>query len=129
MAFINKQQPANPQPPVGEKKPAAAPTPEAKPKSKPARSKSPSPWPWGRFTRLLLSVAIVVHLTAVFSAPWHIQLRPTVVPMVEPKPTVPPALDKLPGERFVSRVGIQSQNHSLTLSNACSNASAGAKSS
>jgi hypothetical protein len=82
VAFINKQQSAAPQPPLPEKKPAAPPQAEAKPKPKPAKSKSP--WPWGGFVRTLVSIAIVFHLTAVFSSPWHVQLRPTVVPMVEP---------------------------------------------
>jgi hypothetical protein len=83
---LSKQQPPNPQPPQAEKKPPA-PAPqqqELKPKPKPAKAKSVSPWPWGRFIRVLVSVGIVFHLLAVFSAPWHVQLRPAVVPMVEP---------------------------------------------
>jgi hypothetical protein len=33
---------------------------------------------------VLISAAIVFHLVAVFSAPWHIQLIDSIVPMVEP---------------------------------------------
>jgi hypothetical protein len=82
---MSKQQPANPQPPGPEKRPAAPQQPaEPKPKPKPAKAKAPSPWPWGRFVRALASLAIAFHLTAVFSSPWHVQLRQSVVPMVEP---------------------------------------------
>jgi hypothetical protein len=82
---MSKQQPANAPPPVAEKKPAApSPPAEAKPKPKAAKPKSSSPWPWGRFARTLATIAIIFHLTAVFSAPWHVQLRQAVVPMVEP---------------------------------------------
>ncbi len=85
MAFISKQQqPVNPQPPLGEKKPTAPPQPEVKGKPKPAKSKAASSWPWGRFVRMLVSLAVVFHLTAVFTAPWYIQLWPMIVPMVEP---------------------------------------------
>jgi hypothetical protein len=83
VAFPTKQQPAN-LPPAAEKKPAAAPAPvEAKPKPK-AKPKSTSPCPWGRFARILVSLAVVFHLTAVFTAPWYLQLYMNVVPMVEP---------------------------------------------
>lgn len=85
MAFISKQQPPTPpQPPGGEKKPA--PPPEAKAKAKPAKPKAPTPWTWGAVARLAASAAIVLHVTAVFTAPWYLQLWPlaTTVPMVEP---------------------------------------------
>jgi hypothetical protein len=86
VAFLSKQQPPNPQQPAGEKKPAAAAPAqaEAKPKPKPVKPKTPSPWPWGKFVRIVASLAIAFHLTAVFTAPWYIQLWPTIVPMVEP---------------------------------------------
>jgi hypothetical protein len=85
VAFLSKQQPANPQQQAAEKKPAAAPAQaEAKPKPKPAKLKTPSPWPWGPFVRVAATLAILFHLTAVFTAPWYIQLWPTIVPMVEP---------------------------------------------
>jgi hypothetical protein len=89
VAFLSKQQPPNPQqPPAGEKKPAAAAPAqaEAKPKPKPVKAKTPSPWPWGRLVRIVASLAIAFHLTAVFTAPWYLQLWPLarVVPMVEP---------------------------------------------
>jgi hypothetical protein len=83
MAFPTKPQTGAPQQPP-EKKPAApAPAAEAKTKAKP-KTKGTSPWSWGPLVRVVLSAAIVFHLVAVFSAPWHIQLIDSVVPMVEP---------------------------------------------
>jgi hypothetical protein len=85
VAFMSKQQPANPQSAAPERKPAAPqPQAEAKPKPKPAKPKAASPWPWGPMVRVLASLAIAFHLTAVFSSPWAVQLRQSVVPMVEP---------------------------------------------
>ena len=85
MAFLSKQQPPNPPPQGAERKPAPAPAqPEAKPKPKPGKAKTPSPWPWGKFVRIVASLAIVFHLTAVFTAPWYLQLYMQAVPMVEP---------------------------------------------
>jgi len=83
MAFVSKQRPENLPPPPAEKKAPAVPVVEAKPKPKP-KAKSSSPWPWPRFVRVLASLAIVFHLTAVFTAPWYLQLYMKAVPMVEP---------------------------------------------
>ena len=82
---MSKQRPdfPPPTPPLpGDKKPVSAP-PEPKPRPK-LKPKAPSPWPWGRFTRIAVSLLVAFHLVAVFTAPWFIQLRSSVVPMVEP---------------------------------------------
>jgi hypothetical protein len=48
---------------------------EAKPKPKP-KLKTPTDWPWRPTVRVVVSALVAIHLTAVFSAPWYIQLRP-----------------------------------------------------
>jgi hypothetical protein len=82
---MSKHRPEPPAPSAaGERKPPSAAPPEAKPKAKAPRAKSTSPWPWGRVARLAASAALAFHITAVFTAPWYIQLWPTIVPMIEP---------------------------------------------
>jgi hypothetical protein len=74
-------------PPAGEKKPAqpvgGVTAAEGKPKVK-AKAKPASAWSWGLPVRILASAAIVFHLLAVFSAPWHFSAIDAVAPMVEP---------------------------------------------
>jgi hypothetical protein len=85
VAFMSKQQPPPPQPAVAERKPAAAAPPtEQKPKPKAPKVKPTSPWGWGRWVRVLVSAALLLHLTAVVTAPWYMHLWPMVVWMVEP---------------------------------------------
>lgn len=80
MSKDRPQYPQQSQPgqPGGERRPAppvaASATSEAKPKAKP-KSESPSDGTWGLFPRIAVSVFVVFHLLAVFTAPWHIQLR------------------------------------------------------
>jgi hypothetical protein len=65
----------DPSPPA-EKKAAPAPKPKAPQK--------PSLWPWGPWFRTLVSLLIAFHITAVFSAPWFIQLSDVFEPALPP---------------------------------------------
>ena len=56
---------------------------EAKPKT-PKPAKSTSPWPWRPSVRVVVSLAVIWHVAAVFTAPWLIQLRDIFVPFVPP---------------------------------------------
>lgn len=49
-----------------------------------AKLKSPSPWPWGLMRRLAVSVLVLLHLTAVVSAPWFLLVRDIRVPATPP---------------------------------------------
>lgn len=81
-------------PPPPERKPPGSPVaaqtdhktdPKAEAKLKPKPKPKPySPWPWRPTVRVILSLLIALHLTAVFSAPWYIQLRPIMTPQLEP---------------------------------------------
>jgi hypothetical protein len=81
---MSKQRP-EPSPPQASAEKKAPPSTEAKPKpAKPVKPKTPSPWPWGPFARAAVSALVAFHLLVVFVSPWAIQLRSSVVPMIEP---------------------------------------------
>jgi hypothetical protein len=77
---MSKPLPQRPDQPAGQK---PAPAPAAKPE-KPKTPKKPSPWPWGPWRRALFSLLIVFHVTAVFSAPWFIQMQDIFEPALPP---------------------------------------------
>jgi hypothetical protein len=81
-----KPLPTRPDPHAGDKRQAGAPAPAAKPKEPkaPRAPRKPSPWPWGPMWRVLVSLLIVLHVAAVFSAPWYIQLADVFEPALPP---------------------------------------------
>jgi hypothetical protein len=68
-------------PAPGAAAPAAPEQTKPKPKAKP---KSPSPWPWGLMRRLAVSALVLLHLTAVISAPWFLLVRDLRIPATPP---------------------------------------------
>jgi hypothetical protein len=78
---MSKPLPPRPDQPAGQK--PAQQVPAAKPE-KPKAPKKASPWPWGPWRRVFFSLLIVFHVTAVFSAPWFIQMQDILEPALPP---------------------------------------------
>ncbi len=87
---MSKPIPTRPEPQSGQKPAPAAPAP------KPKAPRKPSPWPWAPWVRVLVSLLIVFHIAAVFSAPWFLDLRGRDLYALPPRDaqgvTIPPQL-------------------------------------
>lgn len=82
---MSKPLPPRPDQPAGQGlKPAQASAAKPDKPEKPKAPKKVSPWPWGPWRRMLFSLLIVFHVTAVFSAPWFIQMQDILEPALPP---------------------------------------------
>lgn len=77
---MSKPLPSRPDAPASTEKAEKKPAPASKPKA----PRKPSPWPWGPWVRALVSLLVAFHITAVFSAPWFIQLSDVFEPALPP---------------------------------------------
>ncbi len=55
-------------------------SPKPAPKKKPAKKRTPGDLPWHPFWRWLVSLLVVLHLTAVFCAPWDLMTADALPP-------------------------------------------------